>query len=122
MTIWEKTILNMQRGIKRISIVAVLFSERVEAEIAIVRLRIRTGEVQDRIDELYQGVGRRVVNLARGEALPEKSEQLVKDEEIAPVMHELTDRKQELEELNTMIKTEQSSCKISLRRTEGVDV
>ncbi len=122
MTIWEKAILNMQRGTKRISLAAVLFSERVGVEISIVRLRIRTGEVQEQIDELHRSIGHRVVNLTRGEALPETSEQLVKDEEIAPVINELADRKQELDELNKMIKTEQSSCKISLKRTEDTGV
>jgi len=122
MTIWEKAILNMERGTKRISIAAVLFSERVRIEIALVRLRMRTGEVLDSIDELYQVIGRRVVNLARGDALPQTSEQLVRDEEIAPVMHELADRKQELEELNAMIKTEQASGTIPRKRTEGAGV
>jgi hypothetical protein len=122
MNIWEKAVFNMQRGTKRISIAAVLCSERVRAEIAIVRLRIRTNEVQERIDELYQGVGRRVVNLTRGDALPKTSEQLVQDEEISTLMHELADRKQELDELNAMIKTEQSSSKTALKRTEGANV
>jgi hypothetical protein len=122
MNIWEKAVFNMQRGTKRISIAAVLCSERVRAEIAIVRLRIRTNEVQDRIDELYQGVGRRVVNLTRGDALPKTSEQLVQDEEISTLMHELADQKQELDELNAMIKTEQSSSKTALKRTEGANV
>jgi hypothetical protein len=122
MTIFEKAILNMQRGTKRVSLTAVMFSERVRVEIAIVRLRIRVREVQDRIDEIYQGIGRRVVNLTRGEALPITTEQLIQDEEIATVMHELADQKQELEELNTMIKTEQSSSTISLKRTEGTGI
>jgi hypothetical protein len=46
MTIWEKAVLNMQRGSQRISVAAVLFSERVRVEIAVVRLRIRINEVR----------------------------------------------------------------------------
>lgn len=118
MTIWEKTILNMQRGAQRISVAAELFAERVRAEIAIVRWRIRIDEVQARIDELYQGIGRKVVNLSRGEALPKSSEQLLRDEEIASAMNELTDRKQEIEGLNAMIRSEQSSFKTAPKRTE----
>ncbi len=122
MTIWEKSILNMQRGARRISVAAVLLAERVRVEIAIVRLRIRIDEVQDRINELYRGVGRRVVNLSRGEALPKMSEQLVQDEEIAAAMQELSDRKQELEELNDKVKAEQTSFKSARKQTEGADV
>ena len=111
MTIWEKAILNMQRGSQRLSVAAALFADRVRAEIAIVRLRIRIDEVQNRIDELYQGIGRRVVNLALGDALPKATEGLLQDEEITAAMADLKDRKQELEDLNNEIKNEKDLFK-----------
>jgi predicted nucleic acid-binding Zn-ribbon protein len=122
MTIWEKAVLNMQRGAQRLSVAAVLFAERARAEIAIVRLRIRINEVQARIDELHQSIGRKVVNLAMGDALPKTSEQLVQNEEIAEAMRELTDRKQEIEELSEKIRSEQILFKTAPKRTEGADV
>ncbi len=118
MTIWEKAILNMQRGGQRISVAAVLFADRVRAEIAIVRLRIRNNEVQGRIDELYQGIGRRVVNLTLGDAMPKMTEQLLLDEDIAAAMIELRDRKQELEDLNQELKNEKALLKTASNRTE----
>jgi methyl-accepting chemotaxis protein len=122
MTIWEKSVLNMQRGAQRVSVAAVLLADRVRAEISIVRLRIRIGEVQARIDELYQIIGRKFVALAMGDALPKTSEQLVQIEEIANAMHELTDRKQELEELSNKIMGEQTLIKTAPKRTERADV
>jgi hypothetical protein len=122
MTIWEKAVLNMQRGAQRISVAAVLFAERVRVEIAIVRLRIRINEVQVRIDQLYQGIGRKVVNLATGNALPKTSEHLVQDEEISIAMQELTDRKQEIEELKDKIRSEQNLFKSTPKRKEDADV
>jgi len=119
MTIWEKAVLNMQRGSQRISIAAVLLADRVRAEINIVRLRIRIDEVQQRIDTLYQAIGRKVVNLTRGDALPETTEQLVRDEEIAAAMTELADHKQEIEELRNMIVDEQASVKTARKQAEG---
>lgn len=119
MTIWEKAILNMQRGSQRVSVAAALFADRVRAEISIVRLRIRIDEVQDRIDELYQGIGRRVVNLALGEAMPKTSERLLQDEEIAGAMMELSDRKRELEDLNQEIKIEKDPFKTAFKGTAG---
>ena len=118
MTIWEKAVLNMQRGGQRLSVAAVLFAERVRAEITIVRLRIRVDEVQARIDELYQSIGRRLVNLASGDALPKTCEQLVQSEDIAVALQEITDRKQELEELNDRIKSEQNLFKNAPKRKE----
>ncbi len=122
MTIWEKTVLNMQRGAQRISVAAVLFAERVRVEIAIVRLRIRINEVQARIDELHQSIGRKLVNLATGDALPKTSEQLVQNEDISVAMHELTDRKQELEELQDKIRSEQNLFKKAPKRKEDAKV
>jgi hypothetical protein len=122
MTIWEKAILNMQRGAQRISVAAVLFAERVRVEIAIVRLRIRISEVQARIDELHQGIGRKVVNLAAGDALPKTSEQLIQNEEISLAMQELTDRKQEIKELQDKIRSEQNLFKHTPKRKEDANV
>lgn len=122
MTIWEKAVFNMQRGAQRISIAAALFADRVRAEIVIIRLRIRIDEVQGRIDELYQAIGRKVVNLTRGDALPKTSEQLIQNEEIAAAMSELTDRKQEIEELRSRIVSEQDSVKTARKQTEGTTV
>ena len=122
MTIWEKAVLNMQRGSQRISVAAVLFAERVRVEIAVVRLRIRINEVQARIDELYQGIGRTLVNLAKGDALPKTSEQLVQNEDISLAMHELSDRKQELEELHDKIRSEQNLFKTVPKRKEDANV
>ena len=122
MTIWENAILNMQRGSRRISVAAVLFADRVKVEIEVVRLRIRIDEVQERINELYQTIGRKVVNLARGEALPQTTEQLLQEEEIAAVMSELVDRKQEIESLHGRIASEQASAKITRKHTEETTV
>jgi len=118
MTIWEKAILNMQRGSQRLSVAAVLFADRVRAEISLVRLRIKIDEVQNRIDELYQGIGRRVVNLALGDALPKTSDSLLQDEDIAAAMANLKDRKQELEDLNNEIKNEKDLFKTAQKGTE----
>ena len=122
MTIWEKAVLNMQRGSQRISVAAVLFAERVRVEIAVVRLRIRINEVQARIDELYQGIGRTLVNLANGDALPKTSEQLVQNEDISLAMHELSDRKQELDELHDKIRSEQNLFKTVPKQKEDANV
>jgi seryl-tRNA synthetase len=118
MTIWEKAVMNMQRGAQRISVAAVLFAERVKAETAVVRLRIRINEVQARIDELHQSIGKTLVNLATGDALPKTSEQLVQNEQISEAMRELIDRKQEIEELNEKIRSEQNVFKTAPKRKE----
>lgn len=118
MTIWEKAILNIQRGSQRLTVAAALFADRVRAEITVIRLRIRIDEVQSRIDELYQGIGRRVVNLALGDALPKASDRLLQDEDISAAMADLKDRRQELEDLNNEIRNEKDLFKTAQKATE----
>ena len=111
MTIWEKAVLNMQKGAQKLSTAAVLISERVKAELMIARLRIRLDELQSRINERYQVIGRRVVNLAKGDALPKTPEQLVRDEEIAAAMTEIDAFKKDREDLYGEIEREQAVFK-----------
>lgn len=118
MTIWEKAILNMQKGGKKISVVAATLSERVKAELALVRLRIRIDEVQTRIDELHGLIGRKIMNLKKQEMLPKTTDQLLKDDEIIAVMAELTDREQEIEELKTEMKRVHDDFKTTAKQTE----
>ncbi|HEX9019803.1 MAG TPA: hypothetical protein VF903_00930, partial [Nitrospirota bacterium] len=70
MTIWEKAVVNIQKGTQKVAAGAAMFSERVKAEVIIVRLKIRMDEVRDRINELYLVIGRTVVDLAKKNDMP----------------------------------------------------
>ncbi len=104
MTIWEKAVLNMQKGSRKIAAAAAVFSERVKAELTIVRLRIRIDEVQGRMKDLYAMIGRKVVDLKKKDALPKTAEQLLSDEEIAAAMTELGAGEEEIVQLQNEIK------------------
>ena len=111
MTIWEKAVLNMQRGVQRISMVASTFSERMKAEVAIVRLRIRIEEIQAQIDGLHRTIGLTIVDLIKSNEMPKSTEDLLKHENIAVSLIELAERKKELEDLNVEMKNEQDAFK-----------
>lgn len=111
MTIWEKTVLNVQQGLHKLNIFAAFFSERMKAEISIVRLRIRINEIQTRIDDLCRTIGRRLVDLKNRGEMPKTSEQLLKDEDLFAAMNELAEEKKDLEELLDEIKIEQEALK-----------
>jgi len=111
MAIWERVAVNVERGTRKLAAMAAFFAERVRAEMAIVRLRIRLDEVQSRIDEMHRLIGRRVVDLANRAAMPKAGEQLLKDEEIATALAEIVARKKDLEDLNEKIESEQSAFK-----------
>jgi hypothetical protein len=118
MAIWEKVVVNLEMGSKKIAATASILAERVKAEITIVRLRIRLDEVQSRIDELHRIIGRRIVDLSSKAAIPKAGEQLIKDEDIAAAMAELEVRTKDLEELNTEIKSEKSAFKAEPEQKE----
>ncbi len=71
MTIWEKAVLNMEKGTRKLAVAAAIFSEWAKAELAIVRLRIRIDEVQAGIDELHRQIGRKVMDLKKQDAAAE---------------------------------------------------
>jgi hypothetical protein len=104
MTIWEKAVLNMQKGSRKIAAAAAVFSERVKAELAIIRLKIQIDQSRARMDTLYGRIGRTIVDLKRKGALPKTAEQLFKEDDIIAPMTELADGEREIEELKTQIK------------------
>jgi seryl-tRNA synthetase len=118
MTIWEKAVVNVQKGLQKINTVSAFFSERIKAEIAIVRLRIRIDEIQTQIDELYRTIGRRVVDLKNRGEIPKASEQLLRDEDIVSSMNELVEQKKEIEDLLNEIKIEQEARKPAPKQKE----
>lgn len=118
MNIWEKVVLDMQKGTKKVAAAAATFAERVRAEVAIVRLRLRIDEVNSRIAELHRTIGRKLVDLHKKNVLPKTTDQLLKDEDIVAAIVELADREQEIEELNKSVKNIQTDIKTTVRHTE----
>lgn len=110
MTIWEKSILNIQKGVQKITVFAA-FSDRVKAEIAIVRLRLRINEIQTRIDDLYRIIGRKMVDLKDRGEMPKTSEQLLNEDDIFNAMNEITEQKKEIDDLLNEMKIEQEALK-----------
>lgn len=121
MTIWEKAVVNMQKGTQKLTAAAGVFSERVKAEMAVVRLRIRIGEIQTRIDDLYRAIGRRVVDLKNKNEMPMASAELLMDEDLTAAVNELAQQKKEIEELKNELKDEQEALKPAAKQTEETD-
>ena len=118
MTIWGKAVLNIEKGSKKISVMAATFTEWVKTELAIIRLRIRIDETQTAIDQLHCQIGRKIMDLKKQDVLPKATELLFRDEEIVTVMTELAHREQEIEELRTELKIVRRDLKTVVRQTE----
>ena len=118
MTIWERTVLNMQKGTQKLSAAAAVFSERVKAEIDIVRLRIRMDEARSRIDELHRTIGKTVADLAKSGMMPKATDRLLETEELVSALSELSEREKEIEELKSGIRNEQDAFKQAKKQAE----
>ena len=108
MAIWEKALTNMQKGSEKLMATAATFSERIQAELNIVRLRIRVDNVQAAMNEEYQIIGSTMVELHNSASMPKMAEQLLKDEKISTALVELTALEKELDTLQDEIKNEQA--------------
>jgi hypothetical protein len=118
MTIWGKTVLNIEKGSKKIAVMAATFSDWVKTELAIIRLRIRVDEAQSAIDRLHHHIGRKIIDLKKKDALPKTTDLLFRDEEIVTAMTELADREQEFVELMNELQTVRSDFKTVVKQTE----
>ncbi len=106
--IWEKVITNMQKGSDKLMAAAATFSERVQAELNIVRLRIRSDNVQNSVNEQYRLIGHALVELNNSGSLPKLAEQLLQEEKIAASLIEIAAFEKELDRLNDEMKNEAS--------------
>ncbi|MGE5809100.1 MAG: hypothetical protein ACM32I_08235 [Nitrospirota bacterium] len=118
MTIWGKTVLNIEKGGRKLTVAAATFSEWAKAELAVIRTRIRIDEAQRGIEELQRQIGRKITDLRKQDALPKSTEQLLKDEAISIALAEIADREQELEGLMTELKSIRIDYKTAVKQTE----
>jgi hypothetical protein len=120
MTIWEKTVLNIERGTRKLTVAAATFSEWAKAELAIIRVRIRIDETQRGMDELHRQIGRKITDLSKQDTLPKSTEQLLKDEVISIALAEIAEREQELEGLKTELKSVRTDYETAAKQTEDI--
>ncbi len=118
MNIWEKTIVNVQKGYERLTALAAAFSERARAEVNIVRIRLRIDGIRARMDELHRIIGFRVMELKTGGNIPKTTEQMLKDDDIAGAASELTERERELADLNEELRSVQTDFNPDKKHSE----
>ncbi len=106
--IWGKVVSNMQKGSDKLMAAAATLSERVRAELNIVRLRIRVDNVQESVNEQYRIIGHTLVELNNSGSLPKLTEQLLQDEKVAASLTEIVLLEKELDRLTDEIRNEAS--------------
>jgi len=113
MTVWEKTLVNLQRGHEKLMTFAAALSERMKAEVNIIRLRMQIDEVRGRISEHHRFIGNKLLDLRKHDALPQSFDHFFKSEEISVALDKISRRERELENLIEELQGEQAALKVA---------
>ena len=95
----EKTKKSLATGLTRVKWMAKFFSERTKAETSAAKLLFKSNRLENKIDELYQDIGKRVTELdAKGE---NEEKDVLRDIVIRPALDELKDLQEAVQEYKT---------------------
>ena len=117
--LWEKVIANIQRASDKLIATAATFSERVRAELNIVRLRMRVDNVQENVNEQYRIIGHTVVEFNNSASLPKLTEHLLQEEKVAASLIELIALEKELDRLSDEIENEAAVFRQTTKQQAG---
>jgi len=106
MTVWDRTLINLQKGHEKLTGFAQTFAERVKAEITIIRVRVQIDDVRGRIAEQQSAVGRRLLELRNGGSLPATFELFFKDSEVLAALEAIARYERDLENLKDELRSE----------------
>lgn len=89
MTVWEKTLVNVQKGYDRLMVFAAVFAERTRAEINIIRIRMQIDGIQRDRAEQQQAIGRRLLELKEDGKLPRTAELFFQDHDVTDAVEKI---------------------------------
>jgi hypothetical protein len=99
MNLWEKTLFNLNRGYDRVTAFAAALSERVKAEIDIIRLRMQLDEVRKTIEEEHRAIGRKLYEMRQADTLPETFDAFFRNDDIADSLEKIDLQEKAMENL-----------------------
>jgi len=89
MTVWEKTLINVQKGYTKLTTFAATFSDRVKTEITIIRLKIQINGIEAKVREQQQFIGRKLLQLKANNELPRTFELFFQSDEISRALEKI---------------------------------
>lgn len=118
MTLWERSILSMEKGFNRLKTFSSTLSERVQSEIVIMRLRMQMDDVRRQIDEEHRRIGARMMEQRDGGTLPPSFEVFCLQEAVAAAIERIGQLEKELDGIEAALEREASAIKAP-RRSAG---
>ena len=118
MTVWEKTLVNLQKGYEKLMSFASTVSERVKAEITIVRLQMQISDIRDKVGEQQRIVGQKLLEMKDGGSLPSSFELLFRNDEISSALEKIDRAQRDLEMLREDLRHAADGLKPALSDSE----
>lgn len=106
MTVWQKALINLEKGYDKLSSFAAVFADRVKAEITIIRVRMQIDDVRDRIGEQQRLIGARLLAQRSEDALPRSFARFFQQDDIVAALERITQLEKELEMLQEELSDE----------------
>ncbi len=119
MPLWDKTLINLQKGHDKLTSFAATFSERVKAEINVVRVRLQIDAVRENISEQHRVIGEKLLELQAENALPQTFELFFKNSEVVTALEKINQYERELENLKDELRSEARAVQAVPPRKSG---
>ncbi len=119
MPLWDKTLSNLQKGHDKLTSFAVTFSERLKAEITVIRIRMEIDAVRESISEQHRVIGERLLELRTESALPPTFELFFKNSEVMTALEKISQYERELENLKDELRSEARAVQAVPPRKSG---
>jgi hypothetical protein len=111
MTVWEKTLINLQKGYGKLMSFAANASDRIKAEITIIRLRIQIDALRDTIGDHHRSIGKKLLEQKDSDTLPRSFDLFFSSSEITAYLEKIDRAQKDLEILLDDLRHESDALK-----------
>ena len=119
MTVWEKSLVNMERGYARLNSFAKNVSERVKSDINIVRVRMQMDELRKKLEKQHAVIGNRLLEQSESGSLPSTFELFFKQDDIAASLERIIKIEKDLDGLEEELNREAAAVASPSKKDEG---
>jgi len=111
MTVWEKSLINLQKGYGKLMSFAATVSERAKAEINIIRLRMQIDALRGTIGDYHRSIGKKLLEMKDNDALPKSFDLFFTSSEITGQLEKIDRAQKDLEILLDDLRHESDALK-----------
>lgn len=112
MTVWERTLVNLQKGHGKLMSFAANASERIKAEVNIIRLRSQIDALRDTIGDHHRSIGRKLLEMKDSDALPKSFNLFFSNSDIPAHLEKIDLAQKDLEILLDDLRRESDALKM----------